>query len=134
MRYRISILLDIDESDRSAAMDRRRSGRGIGIGGYQDFIARAYSKNSKIQFLGGGSGIQARNSVAVALHIFRRSAVDIRPARFDICCQTTFQQLCPRAGGDPAGTQRFADFSELKFADIGRAETDHSLFHLIHPL
>ena len=115
VRDRVAVLLDIDESDRRAAVDRRAGRGGVSIGGDDDLVARADPEDAQIQLLRGRGGIKADHAVRIAGHVLLRGTIRIGPARFDVSGQTPLQQLGTRPCRDPAGAQRVRDLGDFKF-------------------
>ena len=116
----IAVLLNVNESDRGAAVDHCGSGGGVGIGGNKHFIPRADAQDPEVQFLRRRGGAQADQAVLPAVGI--RFCIDICPAGFNIGSQPSFQALDTGAGGDPAGLQGVHHFLDFGAADIRRAE------------
>ena len=95
---------------------------GIGIGRHDHLIPRADTQKTQIQLLRRRGGIKANHTVFKMPGVFMGNAVYVGLSRFYECSKTPFQQLCARAGGDPARTHRVRYLGDLELGNIGGTE------------
>ena len=115
-----AVPLDVHEDHLRAAVDGRRGGGGVGVGGDDHLVVGADAENAEVQLFGGGGGVEADHAVVPARGLFLRG--NVVAAGFDIRGKPPFQQLGPWTGGDPAAAQGGGDLGNLQFGDVRRAK------------